>query len=50
MIYDAIEGGMASITIIFKVGNEIHQPLLFGQQLSVKTRQGIAPCRCRICC
>jgi hypothetical protein len=29
MIYDAIEGGMATITITFKVGHEIHQPLLF---------------------
>lgn len=31
MIYDAIEGGMVSITIIFKFENEIHQPSLWGQ-------------------
>jgi hypothetical protein len=30
MTYDAIESGMATITITFKLRHEIHQPLLLG--------------------
>jgi hypothetical protein len=42
--YDAIGGGMASITITFKVGHEIHQPSMFGRY--VRGMPAAARARC----
>jgi hypothetical protein len=41
MIYDAIGGGMATITITFKLGHEIHQPLRFCRLHTGKHAQGV---------